>query len=1126
MIIDAFKLITIRIFAHKSMLFAVILGVLLSSTITSTSIVFFDTLRNLSLQNQLGNLDQPKVDLLMEVKVKKTDYQTFDSILEIVDNTQKKFEGFITGSYIGIKTWTFFVDDRNITSKNVCSNNLRNDYSCLRANFILIPDSINSIEIIDGSIPKIYKNFYNENSAIEVLIDKLTSDKLNLNVGDNYFLKPHWLNTEDKLNIRISGIYNRSSNSDNVWYIFDTAFANKSPNLIFANFLVPEETILNGISSLYPEIGTEYAWLLDIDPKKINANDSELVQNQIESMKIEMKTFVDGFILRTDLQEVLEKFDEDLYFSRLPMIIVISLIVLVVFYYTMVLSGLLVDSQKPEIMLLRIRGSTSIQILSVFILEAIFFIFISVIVGPFLSLAIVSLTGLIYSDLNSGMILPVNLNYTVFIMGLIGGFLSFVPMIIPSYIATKNAVILSRFNKSRPITKSFISKYYLDVGLLILVIFIFWILSKEGSFLAVDLFGEQNVSNLLLFFPAFFMVSIGIILLRIFPLFISFIVNILSWKFISDLVPSFLIISLWQMARNPSHYSKLSFLIVLTAGVGVFASTFSASLIRSFEDKVNYETGTDIRVKSIGNWGDKSYSLDNVIPKTINPDNTMTLYRKRGLTTETYGTQLVRILGIDSEKFLNVGWNRDDLNISKNSISTLKPEFFEQGILLPENSEYLGIKLRPGFVPLDTLVSVRLSDKNDRYFSVFFDLQLTRDRASNNIIKSYEEKTNDLEKNEFIFLEKKLFNINFESPYRFHSFGVISPRRDLSTGYLDLDSIFVYTEDKQIEILEEFNDLNNWRLIQTAKNSVGDSLTSFNSDISRFRWTSGRVRDYRGITYNTTLKNIPVISNKTFVEIFGINNDIPLQILINEIPVNVLVENQIDFFPSIESEDESFIIMDEDILHNILNREIPWGEKNPDEIWIKLDRKDNLMFDINETLNEIRNNLNSAGIKYGKIISNDQQLDEITINPLLVSGWKALLGISFFTVLTVTSAGFIVHSRISFRKRESENALLRTMGLSGRQLIFFVFIEQFIVIIIALLVGIFMGVQLGTTIMPYLANSTSETSVNLPMQIVIDWSIFLLIFGTLFFVFLFIIINTLISVYKKSINLVMRMGNE
>ena len=58
MIIDALKLITLRILAHKSMLFAVILGVMLSSTITSTSGVFFDSLRNLSLQNQLGHLDQ------------------------------------------------------------------------------------------------------------------------------------------------------------------------------------------------------------------------------------------------------------------------------------------------------------------------------------------------------------------------------------------------------------------------------------------------------------------------------------------------------------------------------------------------------------------------------------------------------------------------------------------------------------------------------------------------------------------------------------------------------------------------------------------------------------------------------------------------------------------------------------------------------------------------------------------------------------------------------------------------------------------------------------------------------------------------------------------------------------
>ena len=168
------------------------------------------------------------------------------------------------------------------------------------------------------------------------------------------------------------------------------------------NLLVSEQTILNDIVNQFPKIGTEYAWLLDISPEQIRAVDSTRVQEEINRMSMQMETFVEGFILRTDLQEILQNFERELYFSRLPMIIVISLILLVVLYYTMILSGFLIDSQKSEITLLRIRGATSFQILLVFILEAIFFITISVIIGPFLSLGIVSFSGLIYSDLNQG----------------------------------------------------------------------------------------------------------------------------------------------------------------------------------------------------------------------------------------------------------------------------------------------------------------------------------------------------------------------------------------------------------------------------------------------------------------------------------------------------------------------------------------------------------------------------------------------------------------------------------------------------------------------------------------------------------------------------------------------------
>ena len=106
------------------------------------------------------------------------------------------------------------------------------------------------------------------------------------------------------------------------------------------------------------------------------------------------------------------------------------------------------------------------------------------------------------------------------------------------------------------------------------------------------------------------------------------------------------------MARNPSHYSKVSYIIVLTAGVGVFASTFSETLVKSSQDGVFYNTGSDIRFKSISLRRDaKSFSLSNKFQNLFERDQIMELYRTRGITTEIYGTQFVIILWIDYKLF-------------------------------------------------------------------------------------------------------------------------------------------------------------------------------------------------------------------------------------------------------------------------------------------------------------------------------------------------------------------------------------------------------------------------------------------------------------------------------------------
>ncbi|MGY8880053.1 MAG: FtsX-like permease family protein, partial [Dehalococcoidia bacterium] len=75
------------------------------------------------------------------------------------------------------------------------------------------------------------------------------------------------------------------------------------------------------------------------------------------------------------------------------MFIVLILIVLVVLYYVVTLASLLVDAQRSEIGLLRTRGSTSRQILAVFIIEASFLATIAAVSGPFLAVLGVGLIG-------------------------------------------------------------------------------------------------------------------------------------------------------------------------------------------------------------------------------------------------------------------------------------------------------------------------------------------------------------------------------------------------------------------------------------------------------------------------------------------------------------------------------------------------------------------------------------------------------------------------------------------------------------------------------------------------------------------------------------------------------------
>ena len=1167
MIGNSFQLIIKRTLAHWRLLSAVVVGVVLASTIMASSVIFFDALRDVALQRALSSHEASEIDVLVEAGQIPTNEETHSTIVDAMDSEiVGKFSSFLDQSEYALKTWTFFVDlpaplvpPDQCTCRTVIGQQPSGDEEvliecdCRRVMMMTIPNQDERVEIIEGSVPSVSTETSSDDSfMIEAMLDAASAEMLSLSVGDIYPARPHWEDVHTRVDVLITGIYERKDPEADHWRIHNEAFGSRTETLQFARFVVPEKTITVGLGTYFPNMGSDYAWWLDVDPERIAASETEAIRNTIDATERELKAIVDGFLMRSDLPDVLRAFETDLFFNRLPMFIVLILIVLVVLYYVVTLSSLLVDAQINEVGQLRTRGATSRQILAVFIIEAGLLALVATIIGPFNAMFGVGLIGVlpIYRELNSGDPLPVKLTFAAFRMAALGGFLGLLALFIPAFRATRLGLLASRVIRARPARLALVQRYYLDLGFLGLVMFMFWQLTKQGSFVAVSLFGETTVNQLILGVPAIFLVAVGLVLLRIFPVAMDVTGKLLSRRPLSRITPPALILGIWQMARNPAHHSRLSLLLILTAALGVFAASFGATLQQSEVDQAYYRTGADLRLTSVNlPTGGISRSVQTQLEDIDDVHAVSPIYRKEANIAAGVAVDQFKMIGIELDSIEDVAWIRDDFGLSPfdERVSVLDVGG-SAGIVLPEDGRWITARVKPLVRQPATFIVARLSDANGHFFSVPL--------GNLNPLSTNQRRFNcplpiEGEAPEWCRVGSSLQATRFQgvagllpkTPIRLHSLGVINFENGLGPGALDIDDIALLNPTgTELIIIETFDTVDNWRTMAPTREALGDAIVpATNPDgtlidgVARLRWTSSAPREYRGLAHGSQLDVVPVLANTQFIEQFDGENGELLEISLDGVPLQVSIRDTIDYFPTMGLDDEPFLIADFDALHERLNVTTTVGEVQPTEFWVAtqsgadlLIAEEGILESVvpgDSAVSRVETGLQTVQARRGSnVIDRTVELAAVSFDPLVSAGWRALLGIAFFTVLVVSAVGFLVHARVSFAGRRSELALLRTIGLSMRQLLFLVVLEQMLVIGVAITLGIFMGARMGSTIMPYLANSGENAVVTPPMAVQIDWFGFGITFGLLGLVFLVVIGLILVSVYRMSIHSVMRMG--
>ena len=1107
-LISAWQLVFKRALAHWRLLSSVIIGVLMASTIMGGTVIYFDALRNLALESSLRNLTSDETNIVLKADRGPTNYDEFSRVQQIVDQSVDALVSpYVLGRTIAFKSSTFYVTESGQEPLAGSDNS--------RTYFGVIQGFEDKIALLPGGRMPAGGEAPPRGSPpiIEAIVPAEAAEDFGVGVGGQLSAVPYWESETPHATVVVTGLFTPLDEDDEVWHLDRSVLRSATgPSFRTIPFYITGPAFMEVLGASFKDMDSTYGWLLQVDSETIDANNAEVALIDVETLQSRLLQRLNSFRQVTELDATLEDHSRRLLFSKVPMFVVLVLIAVVILYYVITLSAMLVEEQRGEVALLRSRGADRTQILAVFVLEGATLALLATLAGPLLAALVISLLGMTpaFSDLSGGSLLPVSISTNAYLMSGVGGLLSFAALMIPAYRATQISVTRHRLESARPAEAPVFQRYYIDVFLLVVGILLFRQLSQQGSVFAVEVFGEVAVNQLLLAAPAIILLAAAMVLLRLFPL----VMTVLS-RLLTNWLPAGLMLGMWQMARNPTHYARLSLLLILTAGLGILAASFGGTLQRNFDERILYSTGSDIRLQSVTapRRGVTMPFVESYL-EVEGVDGVVSAYRGSGFDLTSLFGASYNMFAVDSRKIGDVAWFRDDFagEPVQDLLELLPHERSPAGLEFPNDLQSLSVMIRSDQRYEDARLLARIRDANGRHFPLFLgtldsgDWQLmttgleTRDRFGGPVRLSPQEP--------LTLVSLYIDQIRLTQP--------------LPTGSLLVDYIEAVGADGNT-VLEEFDGSTEWHAFHATPDSVADAVRysqassegSGNSLV--FSWSEGDTFGSRGFYAGVPIEPLPVLASKSFLNQTDHRMGSTLTASVRGRRIRVEVVGEFDFFPTLNTLTDRWLIADLEAVSRQANLDGGFGEIFPNEAWLTLSP------DISNR-EALRESLLETPFEANRLHDLELNQSESQADPLVQAGWRALLFIAFGAVLILSCMGFLVHAYVSFRNRALQFALLRTVGLSGRQLLSLVWLEQALVIVVGLALGSWMGARLSATVMPFLGHDEQGAQVLPPFQVDLNWTTLLSTYGAMGLFFAVIIFGVIVFVRRISLQRILRLG--
>lgn len=454
------------------------------------------------------------------------------------------------------------------------------------------------IELIEGSIPA-----GADSGDVEVLVSRETAELLGLQVGERFTL--FGLGSEAaQVPVRVAGVWQAIDVTDPFWFYQPEAFDEI--------LLTSESRFQAQVVPLLEAPVATTVWYQIFDGSRVRpATTGDLLEG-VAAAEARVTALLDNTTLDASPVAALEDYGGSSSFLTLLLTIFSLPVVVLVLYFIGLIASMAVRRGQSEIAIMRSRGTTRGQILGVHLLEGVLLGGFGLAGGLTLGGRLAQLIGRTRTFLDTDIVflgavgdvgppLATVLSSAAIRYALLGIGLALLALLLPALASSGHTIITLRWEQARSLIRPVWQRYFLDVFLLVPPFYGWYQLSQQGT---ITVLGEGNdpFANPLLFLvPILFCFSLGLFLVRFFPV----LMGVFAW--VADWLPgTTLLLTVRQLARSAAQYTGPLLLLILTVSLASFTASMAITLDSHLEHQVYYQVGADLNLAELGENTDVS----------------------------------------------------------------------------------------------------------------------------------------------------------------------------------------------------------------------------------------------------------------------------------------------------------------------------------------------------------------------------------------------------------------------------------------------------------------------------------------------------------------------------------------